>query len=116
MSNAAHPGLTKTNLQISGPSHGREKPSLSERFYKFSWRFLPFMWQEIDEGILPALYAAASPGAEGGAFYGPRGIGELAGGGVQIAKNPQRSTDEGDNRRLWGVSEQLTGVTYPKPN
>ena len=116
VSNAAHPGLTKTNLQISGPSHGREKPSLSERFYKFSWRFLPFMWQEIDEGILPALYAAASPGAEGGAFYGPRGIGELAGGGVQIAKNPQRSTDEGDNRRLWGVSEQLTGVTYPKPN
>ena len=116
VSNAAHPGLTKTNLQISGPSHGREKPSLSERFYKFSWRFLPFMWQEIDEGILPALYAAASPGAEGGAFYGPRGIGELAGGGVQIAKNPQRSTDEGDNRRLWEVSEQLTGVTYPKPN
>ena len=83
VSNAAHPGLTKTNLQISGPSHGREKPSLSERFYKFSWRFLPFMWQEIDEGILPALYAAASPGAEGGAFYGPRGIGELAGGGRQ---------------------------------
>ncbi len=116
VSNAAHPGLTKTNLQISGPSHGREKPSVSERFYKFSWRFLPFMWQEIDEGILPALYAAASPGAEGGAFYGPRGIGELAGGGVQIAKNPQRSTDEGDNRRLWEVSEQLTGVTYPKPN
>ena len=116
VSNAAHPGLTKTNLQISGPSHGREKPSVSERFYKFSWRFLPFMWQEIDEGILPALYAAASPGAEGGAFYGPRGIGELAGGGVQIAKIPQRSTNEGDNRRLWEVSEQLTGVTYPKPN
>ena len=116
MSDAAHPGLTKTNLQISGPSHGRAKPSVSERLYKFSWRFLPFMWQEIDEGILPALYAAASPGAEGGAFYGPRGIGELAGGGVKEAKVPTRATNDADNRRLWEVSEQLTGVTYPKPN
>ena len=31
VSNAAHPGLTKTNLQIAGPSHGREKPALMER-------------------------------------------------------------------------------------
>ena len=53
VSNAAHPGLTKTNLQIAGPSHGREKPALMERLYKASWRFTPFLWQEIDEGILP---------------------------------------------------------------
>ena len=74
VSNAAHPGFTKTNLQISGPSHGRSKPSPTERFYKFSWRFMPFMWQEIDEGILPALFAATSTQAEGCAFYGPRGF------------------------------------------
>ena len=116
MSNAAHPGLTKTNLQISGPSHGQDKPSAVARLYTSSWRFLPFMWQEIDEGILPALYAAASPAAEGGAFYGPRGFYELAGGGVKEAKVPTRATNEADNRRLWEVSEQLTGVTYPKPN
>ena len=116
MSNAAHPGLTKTNLQLSGPSRGQDKPSTTARFYTLSWRFLPFMWQEVEEGILPVLYAAASPGAHGGEFYGPRGIGELAGGGVQIAKTPSRATDEADNRRLWEVSEQLTGVTYPKPN
>jgi NAD(P)-dependent dehydrogenase (short-subunit alcohol dehydrogenase family) len=116
MSNAAHPGLTKTNLQISGPSHGREKPSGTERFYKFSWRLLPFMWQEVEAGILPALYAATSPGAQGGAFYGPRGFFELAGGGVTEAKVPQRASNEADNRRLWEVSERLTGVTYPQPN
>lgn len=34
ISNAAHPGLTKTNLQIAGPSHGRDKPALMERLYK----------------------------------------------------------------------------------
>jgi len=116
VSNAAHPGLTKTNLQLAGPSHGREKPALMEQFYKASWRFTPFLWQEIDEGILPALYAAAAPHAEGGAFYGPRGFYEAAGGGVAPAKIPAKARNEGDCRRLWELSEQLTGVSYPKPN
>jgi hypothetical protein len=71
------------------------------------------MWQEIDEGILPALYGATSPDAQGGAFYGPRGIGELAGGGVTDAKILARIKDEAGGRRLWEISEQLTGVSYP---
>jgi NAD(P)-dependent dehydrogenase (short-subunit alcohol dehydrogenase family) len=116
LSNAAHPGLTKTNLQISGPSHGRSKPSTMERLYKLSWRLTPFLWQEIDEGILPALYAATSPQAEGGAFYGPHGIYEAAGGGVAVAKVPARARNDADCRRLWDISEKLTGVSYPKPN
>lgn len=108
--------LTKTNLQISGTSHGRQKPSLMERLYKTSWRFAPFLWQEIDAGILPALYAAATRQAEGGAFYGPRGCYKAAGGGATEAKVPERARDEADNRHLWEVSEQLTGVSYPKPD
>ena len=116
LSNAAHPGLTKTNLQISGPSHGREKPALMQRLYTTSWRWAPFLWQEIDEGILPALYAAAAPHAEGGAFYGPRGFYEAAGGGVTLAKFSRAARNDADGRRLWELSEQLTGVSYPKPN
>ncbi|MGO9034834.1 SDR family oxidoreductase [Mycobacterium sp.] len=116
LSDAAHPGLTKTNLQISGPSHGRSKPSTMEQLYKLSWRLTPFLWQEIEEGILPALYAATSPQAEGGAFYGPHGIYEAAGGGVAAAKVPARARNEADCRRLWDISEKLTGVSYPKPN
>ena len=113
MSNAAHPGLTKTNLQVTGPSHGRQKPAVMERLYKLSWRFTPFLWQEIDDGILPALYAAASPGAEGGVFYGPRGFYELVGGGVARAKVPAKARNDEDCRRLWELSEQLTEVHYP---
>jgi NAD(P)-dependent dehydrogenase (short-subunit alcohol dehydrogenase family) len=116
LSNAAHPGLTKTNLQISGPSHGRARPSMMEQFYKLSWRLTPFLWQEIDEGILPALYAAAAPQAKGGAFYGPHGIYEAAGGGVTAAKVPAHARDDADSQRLWELSEQLTGISYPKPN
>ncbi|OBI20518.1 SDR family oxidoreductase [Mycobacterium sp. E2497] len=116
MSNAAHPGLTKTNLQIAGPSHGRDRPALMERLYKASWRFTPFLWQEIDEGILPALYAAAAPHAQGGGYYGPRGFYEAAGGGVRPAKVPERARNEADCQRLWELSEQLTGVRYPRPS
>ncbi|MDP7724222.1 SDR family oxidoreductase [Mycobacterium sp. TY814] len=113
MSNAAHPGLTKTNLQISGPSHGRDKPALMQRLYTTSWKYAPFLWQEIDEGILPVLYAAVTPGAEGGAFYGPRGFYEAAGGGVTEAKVPVRAANDDDCKRLWEISERLTGVSYP---
>jgi NAD(P)-dependent dehydrogenase (short-subunit alcohol dehydrogenase family) len=109
-SNAAHPGLTKTNLQISGPSHGQDKPTSLARFYQFTWRFTPFIWQEIDKGILPALYAAASEQAEGGAYYGPRAV--LTGKAVK-ANIPRSARNEADNRRLWEISEQLTGVSYP---
>ena len=113
LSDAAHPGLCKTNLQISGPSHGREKPTALARFYQFSWRYLPFMWQEVDAGITPVLYAAVDPNARAGQFYGPRGFQELAGGGVTEATIPGRAADPEAGRQLWQLSEQLTGVSYP---
>ena len=116
LSNAAHPGLTKTNLQITGPSHGREKPALMQRLYTTSWRWAPFLWQEIDDGILPALYAATTPHAEGGAFYGPSGFYEMNGGGVKVAHVPARARNDADSKRLWELSEQLTGVSYPNPH
>jgi NAD(P)-dependent dehydrogenase (short-subunit alcohol dehydrogenase family) len=113
VSNSAHPGLCKTNLQLSGPSHGQQNPTLLERFYRATRQLTPFMWQEIDEGILPPLYAATSPEAKGEAFYGPHGFLELAGGGVTDAKILDRARNETGCRRLWDLSEQLTGVTYP---
>jgi NAD(P)-dependent dehydrogenase (short-subunit alcohol dehydrogenase family) len=113
VSNAAHPGFTKTNLQSSGPSHGKDSPTLLARFYDASRQLATFMWQEVDEGIQPALYGAVSPDAQGGTFYGPRGFLEAAGGGVKLARIPGHCRSEADCRRLWQVSEQLTGVSYP---
>jgi NAD(P)-dependent dehydrogenase (short-subunit alcohol dehydrogenase family) len=113
VSNAAHPGLTTTNLQTSGPSHGRQQPTAMERVYVLSRRVVPFIWQDVDTGILPALYAATSPGAEGGGYYGPAGFAELKG-RVARATIPSRARNEADLGRLWEISEQLTGVVYPK--
>ena len=112
MSNAAHPGLTKTNL-LSGASYGLDRPTLGARLTRATWRLLPFMWLEVDEGIKPTLYASASPDAEGGAYYGPRGFYETAGGGVGLAKVPPLVHSAADRGALWEMSEQLTGVTYP---
>ncbi len=114
MSNAAHPGLCKTNLQISGPSHGKGKPTAMSQFYQLSWRLTPFMWQEVDAGIIPVLYAAADPVANGGAFYGPTGFQELMGGGVKEVPLPRAAKNDNDCLRLWKLSEQLTRVSFPK--
>jgi len=111
MSNVAHPGLSKTNL-LSGASYGRDKPTLQARFTQLTWWLLPFMWLDVDEGIKPTLYAAASPDAEGAKYYGPRGFYETAGGGVTFAGVPRLARSESGRERLWQLSEQLTGVTY----
>ena len=96
VSNAAHPGFAKTNLQLSGPSQGKDSPTLLERFYRLSRRLMPFMWQEVDEGILPALYAAAAaPDAQGGAFYGPRGLLEAGRRRRQAGQGPRTGQERG---------------------
>ncbi|MDM3972737.1 SDR family oxidoreductase [Mycobacterium marseillense] len=111
-SNAAHPGLTKTNL-LSGASYGRAKPTLQARLTQLTWHVMPFMWLDVDEGIKPTLYAAASPDAQGGKYYGPRGFYETVRGGVTFAGVPRLARSETDMRQLWQLSEQLTGVRYP---
>lgn len=111
-SHAAHPGLTKTNL-LSGASYGSGKPTLQARMARLSWRVIPFMWLDVDEGIKPTLYAAVSPDAEGGAYYGPRGFYETVRGGVTLAGVPHLARSDADNRRVWELSEHLTGVSYP---
>lgn len=105
-STSAHPGGTVTNLQTTGPGD-----TLLTRLNRLTYR-LPFMWQQVDTGILPALYAATSPDADGGGYYGPAGVFELTR-GVKPAKVPARALDEAVSRRLWEVSEQLTHISFP---
>ncbi len=68
--------------------------------------------QTVEGGLLPALYAATSPRAQGGLFYGPSGIAHLAGAPAE-QKIYKPATSEADATRLWGLSEQLAGVSFP---
>ena len=115
VSTAAHPGATITNLQVTGPTHGGRRERLTAAVNAVSYR-IPGMWQQVDTGILPALFAATSPRAENGAYYGPAGPFELTGGPAP-AKLPRAARGEAARataERLWTVSEELTGATFDR--
>jgi NAD(P)-dependent dehydrogenase (short-subunit alcohol dehydrogenase family) len=97
---AAHPGFSDTELMRYLPM-----------------KFIPdAVWKAVtqpaDKGALPTLRAATDPGAQGGQYYGPDGIGEVKG-SPKIVGSSAQSHDEELQRRLWALSEELTGVTYP---
>ena len=110
LSNAAHPGSTRTNLQTTGPNLGKQKGASS--LIELPMR-LPGMSQDAVQGALPTLYAATSPGAVGDGYYGPSGFLEMTGTGVTTARRSKRARNEADAARLWSLSERLTGVAYP---
>jgi NAD(P)-dependent dehydrogenase (short-subunit alcohol dehydrogenase family) len=108
---AAHPGATITNLQVSGPMRGYPDDGMRARLNRLQYR-VPGLYQNADQGILPALFAATSPDAVGGAYYGPNGFQEVTG-GPGPASIPKRALNDADNARLWELSEQLGEVTFP---
>ncbi|MDA5284504.1 SDR family oxidoreductase [Streptomyces sp. NPDC054904] len=105
-STAAHPGYTRTNLQTAGASLGRGKPSRLHRLVS-AVDFLPK--QEVGPGTEPLLYAATSPEATAGGYYGPGGAFGLVG-PVTEARVTRRALDRAANARLWDAAERLTGV------
>jgi NAD(P)-dependent dehydrogenase (short-subunit alcohol dehydrogenase family) len=98
----AHPGYTATNLQISGPT-GIMKPVMKLGNL--------LIGQSADMGALPTLYAAAAPDVEGGQYFGPSQFFEYRGHPKLVEAKPE-AVDPEVGRRLWSVSEELTGVTY----
>ncbi|MFF4454421.1 SDR family oxidoreductase [Streptomyces goshikiensis] len=106
-STAAHPGYTKTNLQTAGASLGRDKPSRLHGVMS-ALDFLPK--QEVGPGTEPLLYAATSPDAVAGGYYGPGGRFGLVGPTAK-ARITRRALDRTANARLWSEAERLTGVS-----
>lgn len=102
---ACHPGGSDTNLVFSDPTD--ENASLRDRIA----RRTTFLAQSAEMGALPSLYAAFSPEAVGGAYYGPRGLLGWRGYPKRV-NSSRRSHDEAVAARLWQVSEELTGVVY----
>lgn len=97
---AAHPGYAATNLQ----SH-------SEQFLmRIGMKVANVVVAQSDEkGSLPTLFAA-SQDLPGGSYVGPDGLGELRGSPTLVGRTTAASNAE-DARRLWTMSEELTGVT-----
>ena len=105
---AAHPGYAATNLQFAGPR--MEGSSFAERLSAIGNRLFA---QSAAMGALPSLYAATSPEMRGGDYVGPSGIGEMWGVPRKVTSNAH-SRDVEVARRLWELSETLTGVRYDR--
>jgi NAD(P)-dependent dehydrogenase (short-subunit alcohol dehydrogenase family) len=103
LSVAAHPGYAATNLQFAATPSRIERvgSELLNRVYA----------QDAEHGALPTLYAATTANLPGGSFVGPDGFQEMRG-HPTLVKPTSAARDPETARRLWQVSEELTGVSY----
>ena len=104
---AAHPGYAATNLQAAGP-----RMLGSSRLERLMEVANSLFAQSAAMGALPQIHAAVAPGVHGGQYIGPDGFGELWG-HPRVVTSSRRSQDVEAARRLWALSEEMTGVTYP---
>jgi NAD(P)-dependent dehydrogenase (short-subunit alcohol dehydrogenase family) len=93
---AAHPGSTRTELQ-------RHSGLMNAIVAVFS--------QQPPDGALPSLYAATAPDVCGGEYFGPSGFAGCLGPPGR-ARSSAASRNTAVAKRLWEVSEQLTGVRF----
>lgn len=96
----AHPGYTATNLQSNGPT------GVSRLLLKVTNKV---MAQDAAMGALPQIYAAAGADVEGGQFWGPDGRNESKG-FPTLVEPLDEARDRELGKRLWDISEELTGV------
>ncbi|MRN51743.1 SDR family oxidoreductase [Paenibacillus monticola] len=101
-----HPGISRTDLLLNGAG-----PNSSAGIAR---RLLgPILFQPAAQGALPTLFAATSPSAKGGTYYGPGGFSELRG-LPKPAKIAPQGLDNAVAFKLWEVSKQLTHVDFDK--
>ncbi|SON59107.1 Fatty acyl-CoA reductase [Mycobacterium simulans] len=98
---AAHPGGSNTEL-------ARNLPKIFQPAVNMLG---PLLFQSPEMGALPTLRAATDPSVMGGQYYGPDGFAEQRGHPKLVTSSAQ-SHDEDLQRRLWTVSEELTGVSF----
>lgn len=92
----SHPGWTLTDLQ----RHSRFGVFISKIF-----------GQSPEIGVLPTLRAAFDPQAQSGDYFGPSGIFEIHGHPVKVHSS-KRAQDIENAKKLWLISEKMTGITY----
>ncbi|HKA03206.1 MAG TPA: hypothetical protein VKD67_02725, partial [Acidimicrobiales bacterium] len=101
-----HPGYAATNLQTAGPVMSGHR--VRAEFMEIGNRLFA---QSDADGARPLLYAATAPGVTGGEYFGPdRFFGQH--GYPKRVTPPRQARREDTARRLWEVSQELTGVEY----
>jgi len=104
---AAHPGYANTNLQSVAPAMAGK--TMQAKFMSTGNKLVA---QSAEMGALPTLFAATAPGLPGDTYVGPDGFLEMRGFPRIVGRNAA-ARNASDATRLWDLSEQLTGVSYP---
>ncbi len=99
---AAHPGGSNTRLA----NHFE-----TNKFMEAVSKIARGAMQPAAKGALPQIRASVDANVKGGDYFGPSGIGELFGYPVLVKSNAASHNEE-NARKLWAVSEKLTGVKY----
>jgi NAD(P)-dependent dehydrogenase (short-subunit alcohol dehydrogenase family) len=99
---AAHPGYAATNLQ------GHTGNFLQHALMGVANRVIA---QSDEMGALPTLYAATQD-LPGDSYVGPDGFQEQRGHPTLVGRNGAAQDGE-TARKLWNLSEELTGVAFP---
>jgi len=108
---AVHPGVAQTSIGANRKQLG--KFGFGDHVITAILSFvLPYLGQPAAAGALPTMYAASAPDAAGGGFYGPTGAGEMKG-PPGPAKIGGLGRDMDAAKKLWAVTEELTGVKFP---
>jgi NAD(P)-dependent dehydrogenase (short-subunit alcohol dehydrogenase family) len=103
LATAAHPGYAATNLQFHSGHRSLDLINAAGN------RLLA---QDEDGGALPTLYAALAE-IPGDSFAGPGHLMEQRG-PAKLVGRTKAARDSDVARRLWDVSEELTGVRFPR--
>jgi NAD(P)-dependent dehydrogenase (short-subunit alcohol dehydrogenase family) len=104
---AAHPGYARTDIISNGPA----SRGLRAMLWRIMKPFLLPLSPAAARAMLPILYAATSPDAHGGGFYGPSGWHELKG-SPGAAAIPAAAMESPAAARLWEESERLAEVRF----
>ncbi len=106
MALAAHPGFAGTHLAANG-QYGRSSGGIASILDAT----IKAVSQSAAAGAWPTLMAATAD-LPGGTYCGPSGLKEMSG-APQVVTSNRRSYDEEAQHRLWELSEQTTGISYP---
>jgi NAD(P)-dependent dehydrogenase (short-subunit alcohol dehydrogenase family) len=101
-SKSAHPGGAITDLS-------RNMPRWVYRLVRYT--IMPFITHSAADAVLPTLEGALAATAERGQYYGPQGFLEMSG-PSGIATIAKQTLDTDAAKKLWDISEQLTGASY----
>ncbi len=98
---STHPGVSETNLFNNIP-----------KFIQVLWRpFLPFFTHPPKKAALSMIYGVLGDNVKGGEYIGPTGFYGMKGEPGKVKSKPH-SYDKDVAKKLWEVSEELTGQRF----